>query len=175
MNPRIIVLKSPAAKQERQTTLARARLGEQVTLHAAGRGRPWINLQDGRDLMTGYTGLSGLEQALERNQARPLALASGDFDEDGVPDLISGYGCDSCSTNLSLSDPLAIARASVTAGLLSLHRGNIDSIYPNTAEAEQHKARGEFTDAPFLSPARVFEAAVEPDFIGAGDFDADEH
>ena len=44
-----------------------------------------------------------------------------------------------------------------------------------THEAEERKARGEFTDAPFLSPARVFEAPVEPDFIGAGDFDADGH
>src|SRR5207247_5757286 len=89
-----------------------------------------------------------------------------DFDEDGVPDLISGYDCGTCSTNLSLSD---------TPGLLTLHRGNVDSIYPNTAEAEQRKARGEFTDAPFLSPAQVFAAPIEPGFIGAEDFDADGH
>ena len=133
--------------QASRTTPAPARLSEQITLHSAGRGRPWINLQDGHDLVTAYTGTSGLESVLERNQALPLTLASGDFDEDGVPDLISGYGCASCSTILSFSD---------ASGLLTLHRGNVDSIYPNTRAAEERKARGEFTDAPFLSPARVF-------------------
>ena len=27
-----------------------------ITVHAAGRGNPWINLSDGRDLPAGYTG-----------------------------------------------------------------------------------------------------------------------
>ncbi len=89
-----------------------------------------------------------------------MALASGDFDEDGVPDLISAYA----------------GYAGVPpAAFIALHRGNVDSIYPNTHEAEERKARGELTDAPFLSPAKVFEAAAKPDFIGAGDFDADGH
>src|SRR2546421_3059938 len=91
---------------------------------------------------------------------QPLALASGDFDKDGVPDLISSYA----------------GYAGVPpAAFITLHRGNVDSIYPNTHEAEERKARGEFTDAPFLSPAKVFAAPTEPDFIGAGDFDADGH
>ena len=77
-----------------------------------------------------------------------------------MPDLISSY---------------AGSAGVPPAAFITLHRRNVDSIYPNTHEAEERKARGEFTDAPFLSPARVFEAPVEPDFIGAGDFDADGH
>jgi hypothetical protein len=37
------------------------------------------------------------------------------------------------------------------------------------------KANGTFTNAPFLSPARVFDIPVTADFIGPGDFDADGH
>jgi hypothetical protein len=35
--------------------------------------------------------LKELRIALEQNQAKPVSLASADFDEDGVPDLITGY------------------------------------------------------------------------------------
>src|SRR5207248_1812621 len=115
--------------------------------------------QDGRELVTEYFGND--QAQIERlANSRPLALASGDFDEDGVPDLISSY------TGSAGVPP---------ASFITLHRGNVDSIYPNTHEAEERKARREFTDAPFLSPAKVFEVATEPDFIGAGDFDADGH
>ena len=154
--------------QASQTTQERARLGEEVALHAAGRGSPWINLRDGHDLVTSYSAVDvvqtgRLSDSLENGAARPLALAAGDFDEDGVPDLIVGYACSACSTNLSLS----------VNGFLALQRGNVDSIYPNAPEANTRKAQGEFTDAPFLSPARVFEVPQQPTFIGAGDFDAD--
>src|SRR5207247_4781834 len=124
------------------------------------------NLGDGHDLMTAYSGMSDKLQFVEFNlaqavsRAQPLALASGDFDEDGVPDLISAF---------------AGSAGVPPAFFITLHRGNVDSIYPNTHEAEARKAHGEFTDAPFLSPAKVFEVPSEPDFIGAGDFDADGH
>ena len=153
--------------QAGQTTPGRARLGEQVAVHVAGRGAPWINLRDGHDLVTSYSAADvaqagTLHASLEKGAVRPLALTAADFDEDGVPDLISGYG----ATNLSSSDE---------SGLITLHRGNVDSIYPNTPEANERKSNGEFTDAPFLSPGRVFEVPQRPDFIGAGDFDADGH
>src|ERR1051326_1196673 len=105
-------------------------LTTRVTVRAAGRGSPWINLRDGHDLLT--------SEGKALAAAQPLALAAGDFDEDGVPDLLSAYH-------------------SPSGSLIVLHRGNVDAIYPNTREAEQRKARGEFTDAPFLSPALVFE------------------
>jgi hypothetical protein len=93
---------------------------------------------------------------LQRNEAEPLALASADFDEDGMPDLICGYGHSE-------------------SGIVTWLRGNVDSIYPNSPEAQRRKTAGEFTDAPFLSPARVFALPIEPEFLGAGDFDGDGH
>jgi hypothetical protein len=116
-----------------------------VTVHAAGRGNPWINLSDGRDVPTDYTGTADLKQVFGQNLARPLALASADFDEDGVPDLICGY-------------------AGPSGGIITLHRGNVDSIYPNALEAQQRKANGTTTDFPFLSQARVFEVEEAADF-----------
>jgi len=129
---------------------------EHVVVRAAGRGNPWINLRDGHDLSTTYTGEARLEQVLKQNLARPLTLALGDFDEDGVPDLVSGY-------------------AFSGGGVLCLHRGNIDSIYPNNPEAVRRKAEGRFSDSPFLPDVRVFETPEPPELLGTGDFDGDGH
>jgi hypothetical protein len=126
--------------------------------------RPWINLHDGVDLPTAYIGAPGLQPVLEQNLALPLALASGDFDEDGVPDLVSGY-------------------VGPGGGILTLHRGNLYSIYPHAqgsgvrdqgSDTTGHGPRA--TDAPpFLPEAQVFEIAAAPEFLGAGDFDNDGH
>lgn len=115
-----------------------------------------INLSGGSDLVTSYKGSEEAARALDRNEATPLAAASDDFDEDGTPDLVCAYRWP-------------------RGGILTLHRGNVDSIYPNAPEARERRAQGKFTDAPFLSPASVFELAEQPDLIGAGDFDADDH
>ncbi|MFY9608130.1 MAG: HYR domain-containing protein, partial [Blastocatellia bacterium] len=128
---------------------------DQVSVHAAGRGRPYINFGDGHDVLTSYE-TSATSEVSGSSPAKPLAMASADFDEDGVPDLVSGYSASG-------------------AGMLNLHRGNVDSIYPNAPEAQQRKASGLFTNAPFLSPARVFDLSAAADFVGAGDFDADGH
>src|SRR5262249_49636938 len=53
---------------------------DSVAVHAKGRGLPFINLGDGYDLPTTYTGPPELTQILEQDQAQPLALASADFD-----------------------------------------------------------------------------------------------
>src|SRR4030095_11261340 len=95
-----------------------AYLAEQVSVAAAGRGNPTLNLADGRAVITSFKGPEELQQALSLNQAEPLSLASADFDEDGVPDLVSGYGFRG-------------------QGILSVLRGNVDAIYPNAPEAQQ--------------------------------------
>lgn len=128
------------------------RLSERISLRAAGRGNPWINIKDGSDLLSEYDNAK-LTKSISEGAVQPLSLGSGDFDEDGVPDLISGYGSDS-------------------RGLITLHRGNVDSIYP---EARQRQASTEQADSPFLSPAFVFNVPEPPDFIAVGDFDGDSH
>jgi HYR domain-containing protein len=140
----------------KQAQVQGASLGKEIRVQAAGRGKPWINLGDGRDVLSTYSYASEQNQLLESDQVNPLTLASGDFDGDGVPDLISGY-------------------SHAGSGVLTIHRGNVDSIYPNTAEARKRKSNAAFTDSPFLSPARVFELTAPPDFMQAGDFNADGH
>ena len=134
----------------------RARLSDSISIQAAHLGNPWITLRDGREVITPYSGPSELAELLERNQARSLSLCSADFDENGVPDLISGYAGPNC-------------------GILTLLRGNVDSLYPNMPDAKHRRPEGTSTDAPFLSPAFVFDVPEAADFTGAGDFDGDGH
>src|SRR5688572_62475 len=133
-----------------------ARLSDHISVRAAGCGDARLSLGDGRELLSAYKGSAELQRALEQNEAKPRSLASADFDEDGVPDLASGY-------------------AHQGGGIVTIHRGNVDSIYPNAPEAQKRKRDGAFTSAPFLSPALAIKVFTPPDFFGAGDFDADGH
>src|SRR6185503_643344 len=127
-----------------------------VSGQSAEGNNPLINLSNSRDVRASYVGPDELRVALEQNLAQSLSLAAGDFNEDGVTDLVSGYGYKG-------------------RGIVSLLPGNGDAIYPNAPEAQQRKADRTFTDTPFVSSAQVFNAPVVADFIGAGDFDADGH
>ncbi len=140
----------------REAANLKARLNEQVSIREIGPHEPRLSLVNGYDLVSSYQGPAKLQRALEQNEAQGLSLASADFDEDGVPDLVSGYAYDG-------------------RGIITVHRGNVDAIYPNTPEARQRKANGTFTAAPFLSPALALEVGAPADFLGAGDFDADGH
>jgi hypothetical protein len=141
--------------------------GEQATLHMAARNAMGINLAEGRGSLTTYLGEPAITQLLERNLTRPLALASADFDEDGVPDLLGGY-------------------AGAGKGLLTLHRGNVDLIFPNSPQSKNHDGGAPVTEdqggaidrsvpAYFLAAACAFDLPEPADFLGAGDFDADGH
>src|SRR5260370_34956077 len=93
---------------------------EAVRVRAAGRGNPLINLSDGHDLNTTYREAPQSQQAPADHLNEPTALASADFDEDGTPDLIAGY-------------------RGASGGIVALHRGNVDSIFPNSPDAKQRK------------------------------------
>ncbi len=82
---------------------------------------------------------------------RPFALTSADFDEDGTPDLICAY-----STN--------------GAGRVEWRRGNPGTVYPHLTVAGA--ASMSDANSPFFAP-RSTPITISPDFIGAGDFDAD--
>src|SRR6266849_2112814 len=115
-----------------------------------------VRLSHSRELRLSYTGKPEAQRMLASNTAQPAALATADFDEDGVPDLACGYRIPN-------------------GGLVTVQRGNVDAIYPNAPEAQRRKASGEFADEPFLSPGRIFEMPEPPDFLVAGDLDADGH
>src|SRR5205807_384690 len=140
----------------REAPILKARLNEQVSIRKVGPHDPTLSLANGHDLLSAYQGPARLQRALEQNEAQALSLASADFDEDGVPDLVSGYAYNG-------------------RGIITVHRGNVDSIYPNTPEARQRKTNGTFTAAPFLSPASAIELEAPADFLSTGDFDADGH
>jgi uncharacterized repeat protein (TIGR01451 family) len=147
----VVSLRTPAqtaikeeAQSDPQPPLAR--LSEEITIKAGGRGNPFINLSNGLELLTGYVGDELSSPALEGNQARGLSLASDDFDEDGTADLVCGY-------------------AISTGGIVALHRGSGGKI------AERNKPNS----APFLAGARVFRLPEAAEFLGTGDFNADGH
>ena len=151
----IAVSRTPVSRAG-NASITKARLGSDISINAAGRGKPWINMTDGHDLVTAYDGADGQMGALAKSDAQPVSLAAADFDEDGMPDLVTGY---------------ALPRG----GVLTLHRGNVDSVYPTTDAARRRKAEGTFSDVPFLSPGHTVDVDLAPDFIVTGDFDADGH
>ena len=124
--------------------------GGRITVRAAGRGNPLFNLQDGVELPPAYGAALEVRRSSEEGSTQACALDSADFDEDGMPDLIVGY-----------SRP--------GGGFLSLHRGNLASVYANDPQAQRHEA------SAFLAPTRLFELNGAPDFLAAGDFNADGH
>ena len=92
---------------------------------------------------------------MQDKQLRPLSLASADFDSDGVADLAAGFAAPDGS------------------GVVVLYRGNIDALYPHSPEARQRRIDGRFVGEPFLPTERVLTLSAPPDFLQAGDFDAD--
>jgi hypothetical protein len=92
----------------------------------------------------------------ESGRLVPRALAAGDLDEDGIPDLVCAY-------------------ADVGGGLLTVHRGNIDAIYPDRPDARRRRREGTLVQAPFFPEIRVFEVPERPDHLVSGDFDRDGH
>lgn len=112
-------------------------------------------LGDGEAVATRYEGKAKvLDRLAGGGGAR--AVAAGDFDEDGVPDL-------------------AVAVETSSGSVLVLYRGNVDAVYPNTLAAKRRRAVGEAMDSPFLLPARVRATPANPNYLAAGDFDADGH
>jgi uncharacterized repeat protein (TIGR01451 family)/fimbrial isopeptide formation D2 family protein len=101
------------------------------------------------------TGKSVARAAIAGGQASPLALASGDFDEDGVQDLVAGYGAGN-------------------RGALVVHRGNLDAFAPQSKASFEAISRGEFPE-PFLPNAKTMDASDRPNFIAVGDFNGDSH
>src|SRR5262245_13984493 len=145
--------------------VVRGLLDSTVIAHAAGRGNPWVTLRDGYAAPIEQAGSSILLDQMKDNQALPVSLASADFDEDGVPDLVAGF-------------------ASSSRGALSLLRGDADSVFPNTREAIEHRSEslkslgarhGNEIQSPFLVQSQVFDMPGAPRILGAGDFDNDGH
>ncbi len=124
------------------------------TVRAAGRGRPFLNLRDGRALPTAGAARASFTAArVVVADQRPLALATGDFDTDGAPDLLSGY-------------------AVGEQGLVTLRRGNLDAFAPSDPAVFRAIQRGQMPES-LLPGGRDFSVPEAPDFLLAGDFNRD--
>jgi len=88
-------------------------------------------------------------------QPRPLTMVSGDFDEDGVPDLAIGYGLE-------------------TGGSIALVRGNLDAIAPRTQASWLAAGRHEYVDA-FLQRSKPIPLQTAPSLMISADVNGDGH
>jgi uncharacterized repeat protein (TIGR01451 family) len=153
----VVVAARVASPSGPSTTDKHVLLGDRVLVRADGRGFPWITLRDGRELPAAYTGGSNAADQLSSGAATPVSLATADFDEDGVADLACGY-------------------AGTKGGVVSLHRGDAFSIYPNSPEAvATSSVLPESLRSPFLLTATAFETPSVPSYLAAGDFNLDGH
>ena len=118
---------------------------------ANGQFKVW--LQAPHSLASRYQGKAAATQALNSGLGTPLALAAGDFNEDGVQDLVVGY-------------------ATASGGALAIYRGNLDAFAPQSQASFDAIGRGQFPD-PFLRTATVMDVQSTPDFLATGDFNGD--
>lgn len=109
-----------------------------------------LNLRPASTIAATYVGDAARAAILAADAASPRALASADLDGDGVADLLSGYG-------------------GPGGGMLAFQRGNVDALWPY-GEAARHGSPPAFHPA-----ATVVALPIVPDFLAAGDFDADGH
>jgi hypothetical protein len=142
----LLILIGIAAHAGAQT----AAVSASALLHSSNSGGSAVSIRDGAAVVTEYSGNTTATSMLMQRQARPVSLSSGDFDEDGVPDLVAGYSAGS-------------------GGILSIHRGNINALWPYGDAVRSGPPPS------FLPDARTFALPESPDFIATGDFDADGH
>jgi hypothetical protein len=97
-----------------------------------------------------------LQFAMQQKQATPLSLASADFDEDGVPDLVGGFDSNG-------------------RGFVSQWRGRERSVGQTSRQTKMEVIEATVTEEAFFQPTVVLQFPTKNDFVAAGDFDADGH
>ena len=86
---------------------------------------------------------------------QPLSMVSGDFDEDGVNDLVIGYGLPK-------------------GGSIAFLRGNLDARAPQTHESWLAAGRHEYSD-PYLQSSKPTSIAAQPSQMISADVNGDGH
>src|ERR1043165_7629348 len=124
-----------------------------ITVHAAGRGKPFLNFKDGRSMKVVYRGESALTSALQSGAAQARTLASADFDRNGTPDVVAGFAFNG-------------------AGMITLQRGNPDAFAPADDSVFARMQQGYNPDS-LLPGADVYSVPVSPDFLVTGTFTKD--
>ena len=96
-----------------------------------------------------------LNLQFQGGQPRPLGMVSGDFDEDGVQDLVIGYGLDN-------------------GGSIEVLRGNPDAITPQTETAWLAASRHEYVQ-PFVQRYKPLTVKTQPSLMVSADINGDGH
>jgi len=124
-----------------------------IAVHAAGRGKPFLNLKDGREMSVEYRGDQQAAAALQNGAAQARSLSSADFDHNGTPDVVAGYAFNG-------------------GGVITLQRGNTDAFAPADDSVLVRIQQG--YDPPSLQAgADVYSVPASPDFIVTGNFTPD--
>src|SRR5579871_1291552 len=94
---------------------------------------PRLYIAAGRQFHSSFRGTPGAMQAMLGRSASPLAMATEDFDRDGINDLAVGF-------------------ATPRGGLIAIHKGNLDAFAPQSRASHEGIGRSEFP-APYLPEA----------------------
>src|SRR5215831_1577847 len=86
---------------------------------------------------------------------QPLSMTDADVDEDGIQDLVIG-------------------NTERGGNSLAIYRGNLDAFAPQSQASFEAIGRGDFP-SPFLPEFTTYDLPIEPDFVVAGRFNADDH
>jgi hypothetical protein len=113
--------------------------------HASGQGITSVGHQQSRPLHVRFSG----------EQPRPLSMVVGDFDEDGVDDLVIGYGLRN-------------------GGNITFLRGNLDAHAPQT-HASWIAASHHVYSAPFLQSSKPVPLTLQPTLLIKADVNGDGH
>ena len=151
--PVVQSLRGTSVRRTEESVAVDAHRGGRVTVHAVGRGKPFLNLRDGREMSVMYRGDRAAADPLQNRTAQSRSLASADFDHNGTPDVVVGF-----------SDG--------GGGLITLQRGNPDAFAPTDDAVFVRLQQG--YDPPALLPgAEVYQIPVSPDFLVTGNFNSD--
>src|SRR5581483_9851103 len=88
-------------------------------------------------------------------QPRPLSMVAGDFDEDGIGDLVIGYSLQK-------------------GGAIQLLRGNPDAFAPKAYQSGMAAGRHQFSD-PYLQTARLVSTTTQPRLMISAELNGDGH
>ena len=122
-----------------------------VSILAAGRGTPVVQVNDSQPAYS-------LTKAVVTDDGSanliPLALVAGDFNQDGVPDVVS-----------TSTDGFQ--------GMVNVHLGNLDGLYANSEEVQARVAAGQGNTDSFFPPLPAVAVPEPAQFVGTGDFNFD--
>ena len=116
----------------------------------ASRG---AQFQPGQPLPFSPAGKAATE--FQARQPRPLSMVSTDFDQDGVADLVIGYGLNK-------------------GGAIASMRGNLDALAPQNQRSWLDAGQGRYAN-PYLPKANLIFVPEHPDLLAVADLNGDGH